>query len=76
MKGKTMCDACEQTPCRVQLSVDVSELLAELDSLARDFDVYDYGLPLGLDEGPDGEMRAAVIKFLAQYRPDINSEAT
>lgn len=69
-----MCDACERQPCAIQLKEDVSELLAELDSLARDFEGYDYGLPLGLDEAPAEEMHAAVLKFLSKYRPDIEAE--
>jgi hypothetical protein len=67
-----MCDACEQQPCAIQLKEDVASLLAELDSLARDHDAYDYGLPLGMD-GVDEEMHAAVRRFLSKYRPDIES---
>lgn len=66
-----MRDACERQPCAIQLKEDVSDLLKKIDSLAREFNFYDYGLPLGLDKGSDGEMRAAVYDFLAKYRPDI-----
>lgn len=65
-----MCDACEQQPCAIQLKEDVSILLEELDALARDYEGYDYGLPLGMDE-VGKPMRTAVYRFLAKYRPDI-----
>lgn len=68
-----MCDACEKQPCAITLKEDVSALLSELDSLAREQDNYDYGLPLGMDAA-DEEMREAVYRFLAKYRPDIKTE--
>ena len=37
------------------------ELLGELDSLAREYDNYDYGLPFG--EGNLEQMRAAIDKY-------------
>lgn len=68
-----MCDACEHSPCLITLKKDVTDLLSELDELAREEESGEYGLPLGA-LGIGEEMEQAVYRFLAKYRPEINLE--
>lgn len=68
-----MCDACERQPCAIQLKADATALLNDLDELAREYDGYEYGLPLGVEGAPEEQMRAAVYKFLSKYRPDVDT---
>lgn len=42
------------------------EIISELDSIARDVDIYEYGLPIHNDEAIE-RMKAAIIKIFARH---------
>jgi hypothetical protein len=50
--------------------IAVDSLLQELDHIAREHDVYEYGLPLHSPEDEDApihKLRAAVVEWLNTY---------
>lgn len=54
----------------------IDEALREIDSIAREFDNYEYGLPLGdIDNGkPHAKMRDAIRALLSIAAPPVQSE--
>ena len=62
---------------RVRLLLEKSEianeLLAELDRIARSYDSYEYGLPVGADH-VTAEMREAIYRWLASVDSQIGKE--
>lgn len=52
----------------------VDELLWLLDEIARDHDIYEYGLPMhdiGEDDSPLNKMRGTVLSWLATLGVDL-----